>query len=429
MSPPLSEDGGGGSPSASILCVARVRPSASASAASAAATDADESIVTVDPAAGIVITHPEREHGTAFQFDFHFEGGIRVISNKELHARLPSSVEDFFRGFNISTLVNGQTGSGKTHTMYGTIEDPGILPISLKEIHARVEAINAAAIAAATTATAGGDGGDGIGAAVAPNAAVAKLEASYVEVHNGKVFDLLPKDLRGRASSSSKETKRPISSTSVGGKAEARPGLKVRGSQNRSIAKTDISPQNSQSHAIFTLKLTQRLTVAKENVCRWSFVDLAGTGQHDAAINRSLQVLGMVMKQLSKPATVPPSPARPASGKSTAPSPGRPSSSSGSSSGTPARPVGKSSAAPSGRSTASTPARPAGKSGSSVPPDSSLTWLLKNALGGNAKTTLISTLHPSASYYEETIATLRFMEQASKVVNHAVVNTVTDAVA
>lgn len=77
--------------------------------------------------------------------------------------------------------------------MYGTIEDPGILPISLKEIHARVEAINAAAIAAATTATAGGDGGDGIGAAVAPNAAVAKLEASYVEVHNGKVFDLLPK--------------------------------------------------------------------------------------------------------------------------------------------------------------------------------------------------------------------------------------------
>ena len=77
--------------------------------------------------------------------------------------------------------------------MYGTIEDPGILPISLKEIHARVEAINAAAIAAATTATAGGDGGDGIGAAVVPNAAVAKLEASYVEVHNGKVFDLLPK--------------------------------------------------------------------------------------------------------------------------------------------------------------------------------------------------------------------------------------------
>lgn len=89
--------------------------------------------------------------------------------------------------------MNGQTGSGKTHTMYGTIEDPGILPISLKEIHARVEAINAAAIAAATTATAGGDGGDGSGAAVAPNAAVAKLEASYVEVHNGKVFDLLPK--------------------------------------------------------------------------------------------------------------------------------------------------------------------------------------------------------------------------------------------
>ena len=44
-----------------------------------------------------------------------------------------------------SFQVNGQTGSGKTYTMYGSQEDPGILPLTLQEIYARVEATNAAA--------------------------------------------------------------------------------------------------------------------------------------------------------------------------------------------------------------------------------------------------------------------------------------------
>ena len=39
--------------------------------------------------------------------------------------------------------------------------------------------------------------------------------------------------------------------------------------------------------------------------------------------------------------------------------------------------------------------------------DSTLTWILKDNLGGNSRTTMIATLSPSADNYEETLSTLR----------------------
>lgn len=48
------------------------------------------------------------------------------------------------------------------------------------------------------------------------------------------------------------------------------------------------------------------------------------------------------------------------------------------------------------------------KSGDFVPyRDSALTWLLKDNLGGNAKTVMVATLSPSSDNYEETLSTLR----------------------
>ena len=40
--------------------------------------------------------------------------------------------------------------------------------------------------------------------------------------------------------------------------------------------------------------------------------------------------------------------------------------------------------------------------------DSSLTMILKNALGGNSKTVMIAALSPAHVNYEETLSTLRF---------------------
>ena len=42
--------------------------------------------------------------------------------------------------------------------------------------------------------------------------------------------------------------------------------------------------------------------------------------------------------------------------------------------------------------------------------DSSLTMILKNALGGNSKTVMIAALSPAHVNYEETLSTLRFGE-------------------
>ena len=54
--------------------------------------------------------------------------------------------------------------------------------------------------------------------------------------------------------------------------------------------------------------------------------------------------------------------------------------------------------------------------------DSTLTWLLKDNLGGNAKTVMMATISPAADNYEETLSTLRYADRAKKIVNHAVIN-------
>jgi hypothetical protein len=54
--------------------------------------------------------------------------------------------------------------------------------------------------------------------------------------------------------------------------------------------------------------------------------------------------------------------------------------------------------------------------------DSKLTFLLKNSLGGNAKTTLIVTASPHVSNAEETLSSLRFAQRAKFVKNKVTVN-------
>ena len=46
--------------------------------------------------------------------------------------------------------------------------------------------------------------------------------------------------------------------------------------------------------------------------------------------------------------------------------------------------------------------------------NSKLTYILKNALGGNSKTLMICAISPAADNYEETLSTLRYADQAKK---------------
>ena len=63
-----------------------------------------------------------------------------------------------------------------------------------------------------------------------------------------------------------------------------------------------------------------------------------------------------------------------------------------------------------------------GPSGLYVPyRNSTLTWLLKESLGGNAKTCMLATISPADIHYDETVSTLKYAERVKKVHNYVVV--------
>lgn len=51
-----------------------------------------------------------------------------------------------------------------------------------------------------------------------------------------------------------------------------------------------------------------------------------------------------------------------------------------------------------------------------------LTWLLKDALGGNSRTAIIATISPAEINYDETLSTLRYADSAKRIKTHAIVN-------
>lgn len=64
-----------------------------------------------------------------------------------------------------------------------------------------------------------------------------------------------------------------------------------------------------------------------------------------------------------------------------------------------------------------------GKAGSFVPyRDSKLTRLLKDSLGGNTKTIMISCINPSFMAYEETVNTLKYANRAKNIKRKTVRN-------
>jgi len=54
--------------------------------------------------------------------------------------------------------------------------------------------------------------------------------------------------------------------------------------------------------------------------------------------------------------------------------------------------------------------------------DSKLTWILKESLGGNSKTSMLATISPSSLNYSETLGTLRYALNAKHIINKVAVN-------
>lgn len=54
--------------------------------------------------------------------------------------------------------------------------------------------------------------------------------------------------------------------------------------------------------------------------------------------------------------------------------------------------------------------------------DSKLTFILKDSIGGNSRTTMIANISPSASSFSETLSTLKFAQRAKLIRNRASIN-------
>lgn len=54
--------------------------------------------------------------------------------------------------------------------------------------------------------------------------------------------------------------------------------------------------------------------------------------------------------------------------------------------------------------------------------NSKLTHLLKDSLGGNSKTIMITTVHSLSEYYHQTLISLQYASRAKKVRNRSLVN-------
>lgn len=317
----------------------------------------------------------DRNRAHKFTFDFsywshcrsdsHFAGQDKVFSDLGTDV-----VGNAFNGYNVCVFAYGQTGSGKTYTMMGNEDDDeaelGLIPRICQTMFAKMQN-------------------------EVDNSTTYRTEASYLEIYNERVKDLLgPTNTDHRLKVREHPKEGPyvqnLSKHLVMDYPEIRT-LMERGNAVRTTAATNMNDTSSRSHAIFTVTFVKAgfcEGLPHETVSKIHLVDLAGSERADASgatgqrlkegghINKSLVTLGSVISALAE---------------------------------------ASSSAKTSGSKPVFIPYR-----------DSVLTWLLKDSLGGNSKTIMIATISPAEVNHGETLSTLRYANRAKNIINKPTVN-------
>jgi len=305
-------------------------------------------------------------------------------NNKQVYEATTSKiVRDVLGGMNGTVFAYGQTSSGKTHTMHGSADELGVIPLAIKDVF---DAVRRHA-----------------------NDREFLIRVSYLEIYNEKMVDLLAESeesANAAAELSIREDK--DRGTYVHGLKEeivTTPSqvlsLLEFGTSRRHVGATNMNAHSSRSHTIFRMIVESRAiksstmenaeTQAKDHpsdggisggvlVSTLNLVDLAGServsktgaegqrAKEGAHINKSLMTLGVVINKLSEGVE---------------------------------------------------------SKGGHIPyRDSKLTRILQPALGGNSKTAIVCAMTPATTHCDESHSTLRFASRAKRVVNKAMVNEV-----
>ncbi|XP_043993205.1 kinesin-like protein KIF16B isoform X3 [Gambusia affinis] len=316
-----------------------------------------------------------KDRGKMFSYDYSFDSinadSPTFSSQEKIFKDLGSDVlKAAFDGYNACVFAYGQTGSGKSYTMMGNKVDKGLIPRICEELFLEISNRSRS------------------------DSMSFQMEVSYMEIYNERVQDLLKKKLPCSEGGGLKVREHPtdgpyvenLSKHVVLSQSNVESLITV-GNAARTIASTGMNDFSSRSHTIFTIIFTQRWfngELRHERHSKIQLVDLVGSERADgtqavgtrlkesANINKSLVTLGSVISALANLAV---------SGQS------------------------------------------AKKKQIFIPyRDSVLTWLLKDSLGGNTRTTIIATISPADVNYEETLTTLRFASRAKNIINTPTVN-------
>uniref|UniRef100_A0A672IH02 Kinesin family member 15 n=1 Tax=Salarias fasciatus TaxID=181472 RepID=A0A672IH02_SALFA len=277
-------------------------------------------------------------------------------------------VESCMNGYNGTIFAYGQTGSGKTFTMLGpsdldnfTHELRGVIPRSFEYLFFLISR-------------------------EVEKSSQSKsflCKCSFIEIYNEQIYDLL--DTASASLFLRENIKKGVFVEGavekfVNSAAEAYQVLSM-GWRNRRVASTSMNRESSRSHAVFTMTLESKESINEVVNIRMSqlnLVDLAGSERQKdthtegsrlkeaSSINRSLMCLGQVIMALVDVSN--------------------------------------------------------GKNRHICYRDSKLTFLLRDSLGGNAKTFIIANVHPGSKCFGETLSTLQFAQRAKLIKNKAVIN-------
>jgi len=288
------------------------------------------------------------------KYDFEFD---RVFgpnsSQSEVFTEISQLVQSALDGYNVCVFAYGQTGSGKTFTMEGgpAIEDDesqcGMIPRTIRQIFEVQKKLK-------------------------EKSWEYKLHASFLEIYNEEIRDLLVNDSNLKYDikmSDSKGTDIHVTNLKVEevtSESQISSMIK-RARKNRAWAKTMCNERSSRSHSVFMLRIEGHNTATTETCCgTLNLVDLAGSERvkdsgsegmrltEAQAINKSLSNLGNVIMALAQ-------------------------------------------------------------KNSHVPyRNSKLTHLLQNCLGGNSKTLMFVNISPKEECFGETLNSLRFATKVNQ---------------
>uniref|UniRef100_A0A9J7YBB6 Kinesin motor domain-containing protein n=1 Tax=Cyprinus carpio carpio TaxID=630221 RepID=A0A9J7YBB6_CYPCA len=328
-------------------------------------TDGDHSLCLTVSTPHTVRLHCKPEPRT---FTYDHVADMNTSQEEVFSSVAKNIVESCMNGYNGTIFAYGQTGSGKTFTMLGPSELDnfsdelrGVIPRSFEYLFFLINR---------EVERSGG-------------MKSFLCKCSFIEIYNEQIYDLL--DSVSTSLFLREDIKRGVFVEGAVEKyaasaAEAYQVLSM-GWRNRRVASTSMNRESSRSHAVFTMTLESKETaqeVVNIRTSQLNLVDLAGSErQRDthaegsrlkeaSSINRSLMCLGQVIMALMDVSN--------------------------------------------------------GKNRHICYRDSKLTFLLRDSLGGNAKTYIIANVHPGSKCFGETLSTLQFAQRAKLIKNKAMVN-------